>query len=183
MTSYDTEELVMRTAAQPAHAIAQSPQPSQTAFSTRRADAEGLPRRTADAVSVSPAAMARMAADLSTLVEQGRQNTNRLNEELGALGMQLRQQHMDVSDRIMSLQAGIGSQFDAVAAAIAASASQMSRVSDAVAQRQQAMVVDMVQKELALQLLPLQARARVTNALCGASVALSIGLLTLAWLA
>lgn len=125
------------------------------------------------------AGLSRMAGDLATVVEQGRLSANRMNEELGALGVQLRQQHLDVGERIMSLQAGIGSQFDAMAAAIAASTSHTSRVSDHLTRRQHTLVVETVQKELALQLLPLQARTRAMTALCGISVCLSIALLVL----
>lgn len=125
------------------------------------------------------AGMGKIAGDLATVVEQGRLSASRMNEELGALGVQLRQQHLDVGERIASLQAGIGNQFDAMAAAIAASTSHTSRVSDHLTRRQHTLLIETVQKELALQLLPLQARTRAMTALCCISVCLSIALLAI----
>lgn len=140
-------------------------------------DLDHLRRQVTDRAGPAATATATAAvrADLGAVLDQGRQTSHRLTEELGALGVQLRQQHMDMSDRIMTMQAGVGVQFDAVAAAIATSSSHVSRVADQLAQRQNRMLTDAVQKELALQLLPLQARMRGLTALLGLSVGLSVG--------
>lgn len=145
----------------------------QAVMDPLQADLDQLRRKVNEGAGANGVSVLR--ADLATVLEQTRQTSCRLNEELGALGVQLRQQHMDMSDRIMSLQAGVGSQFDAVAAAIAASSSHVSRVSDQLAERQKNIVVDTMQKELALQMLPLQARMRALTALLGVSVGLSVG--------
>lgn len=175
MTPYDTNEHQL------GHWTDQPMDPAmarllQTIVEPLQADLDQLSRKVADGAAAP--GLSAVRADLASVLEQTRLNSCRLNEELGALGVQLRQQHMDVSDRIMSLQAGIGSQFDAVAAAIATStshASSLARASDQLAERQKLLVVDTVQKELALQMLPLQARLRAQNMLLGVSVGLSVG--------
>lgn len=172
MTPYDTDESMHE------HWSDQPMAPAMAdlldkALTPLQTDLERLQRKVADGAST--AALQKIGADLATVAEQSRLTSSRLNEELGALGVQLRQQHMDVGDRIKSMQAGIGAQFDAVAAAIAASSSHVSRVADQLAQRQRSMVADAVQKELDLQLLPLQARVRALTGLLGVSVGLSLG--------
>ncbi|HJV74792.1 MAG TPA: hypothetical protein VJ654_11260 [Noviherbaspirillum sp.] len=121
----------------------------------------------------------RIGAELGALREQEHADSGLLNRGLGGLAQQLEHHQTHLAERIDGVQPALASRFEALAETIGESSKAVGHSYAALSAAQQELITTTVREQFALQLAPLQIRARWLVVVCGASLASMLGLLSI----
>jgi len=132
-----------------------------------------------DSLTAATQAVAKVDADLVAMRDQEWTAASELNRELNGLTRQLDSQQAQLYKRIDTLQPGLVSHFESLAATIEGSSKEVARQYQVLSETQQALVTATVQQQLALHLAPLQTRTKWLFAVCVLSLSSTMALLGL----
>lgn len=145
----------------------------------QQAHFDGSLGRANESLAEAVRAVAKVDTELCILREQEQISASRLNGGLDMLAQQLGRQQAGLCERIDAVMPALAPHVDALAATVDRSTRESAARYDALSESQKALVAATVQEQLALQLVPFQARTKWLVAVCALSLASTVALLAL----